>query len=68
MSYLPDPCPLPDKEKKRSLNARERLIYAPLSGVGGIVYDKDAVYIDLGGSHSHNQQEQVRDNEAYKNL
>jgi ribosome biogenesis protein BMS1 len=29
------------------------LVYAPFSGVGGIVYDKDAVYIELGGSHSH---------------
>ena len=51
---LPDPCELPDAQKKRrSLNERERLIYAPMSGVGGIVYDKDAVYLDLGGSHSH---------------
>ena len=40
MSLLPDPCPLPDKEKKRSLDERERLIYAPMAGVGGMVYDK----------------------------
>ena len=59
MSYLPDPCPLPEKEKKRSLNQKERLIYAPMSGVGGIVYDKDAVYIDLGGSHLLKHDEQV---------
>ncbi|KAK2565041.1 Ribosome biogenesis protein BMS1-like protein [Acropora cervicornis] len=52
ISLLPDPCPLPEEQKKRSLNERERLIYAPFSGVGGVVYDKDAVYIDLGGSHS----------------
>ncbi|XP_054717978.1 ribosome biogenesis protein BMS1 homolog isoform X2 [Uloborus diversus] len=45
--FLPDPCPLPDKNKKRSLNEKERLIYAPMCGVGGIVYDKDAVYIEL---------------------
>ena len=25
---------------------RERILYAPMSGAGGIVYDKDAVYID----------------------
>ena len=60
MSYLHDPCPLPDKERKRSLNQKERLIYAPMSGVGGIVYDKDAVYIDLGGSHTLKQDEHVR--------
>ena len=53
VSVLPDPCPLPEKAKKRSLNEKEKLIYAPMAGVGGIVYDKDAVYIDLGGSHAH---------------
>lgn len=55
VSFLPDPCPLPEQLKKRSLNAKERLIYAPMSGVGGVVYDKDAVYIDLGGSHHGNK-------------
>jgi ribosome biogenesis protein BMS1 len=56
VSFLPDPCPLPNSEKHhRTLDERERLIYAPFSGVGGIVYDKDAVYIELGGSHSHNK-------------
>lgn len=51
---MSDPCPLPDKEKKRTLDDRERLLYAPFSGVGGLVYDKDAVYIELGGGHSYN--------------
>ena len=37
---LLDPCPLPDKEKKRSLDKREHLIYAPMAGIGGVVYDK----------------------------
>jgi ribosome biogenesis protein BMS1 len=41
------------KQARRVLNEKERLLYAPFSGVGGIVYDKDAVYIELGGSHSH---------------
>ena len=53
VSYLSDPCPLPDKLKKRSLVDKEKLIYAPMSGVGGIIYDKDSIYIELGGSHSH---------------
>lgn len=57
MQFLPDPCPTPDREKRRSLSEKERMIYAPMSGVGGIVYDKDAVYIDLGGSHSHQKEE-----------
>ncbi|XP_072851145.2 ribosome biogenesis protein BMS1 homolog [Pogona vitticeps] len=63
VSFLPDPCALPDHQKKRSLNEKEKLIYAPLSGVGGLVYDKDAVYIDLGGSHAHQHaEEEVRPN------
>lgn len=35
IAALHDPCPLPDKQKKRSLNERERLMYAPMSGEGG---------------------------------
>ena len=57
VSFLPDPCPLPETLKKRALVEKERLIYAPFSGVGGIVYDKDAVYVELGGSHSHKEEE-----------
>uniref|UniRef100_A0A914XT40 Bms1-type G domain-containing protein n=1 Tax=Plectus sambesii TaxID=2011161 RepID=A0A914XT40_9BILA len=57
MTALSDPCPLPGESKKRSLNERERQIYAPFSGVGGIVYDKDAVYIDLGTSQSQKKKE-----------
>jgi len=53
ISFLPDPCPLPEGIKKRTLVEKDKTIYAPMSGVGGIVYDKDAVYIDLGGSHAH---------------
>ncbi|MGH0164922.1 UNVERIFIED_CONTAM: hypothetical protein FKN15_076902 [Acipenser sinensis] len=60
VSFLSDPCPLPDSLKKRALNERERLLYAPLSRVGGVVYDKDAVYIDLGGSHADKEQEEAR--------
>uniref|UniRef100_A0A0P4WGX0 Bms1-type G domain-containing protein n=1 Tax=Scylla olivacea TaxID=85551 RepID=A0A0P4WGX0_SCYOL len=59
ISFLPDPCPLPEHMKKRALNAKERLTYAPLSGVGGVVYDKDAVYIDLGGSHHGNKNKNI---------
>uniref|UniRef100_A0A8C9U349 BMS1 ribosome biogenesis factor n=1 Tax=Scleropages formosus TaxID=113540 RepID=A0A8C9U349_SCLFO len=51
VSFLPDPCPLPEEQKKRALNQKERLLYAPMAGVGGVVYDKDAVYIDLVSSH-----------------
>ncbi|XP_055006418.1 ribosome biogenesis protein BMS1 homolog [Boleophthalmus pectinirostris] len=60
VNFLPDPCSLPDAQKKRALNEKERLLYAPMAGVGGVVYDKDAVYVDLPASHVKQQQEEVR--------
>ncbi|XP_062298363.1 ribosome biogenesis protein BMS1 homolog isoform X2 [Scomber scombrus] len=60
VNFLPDPCPLPNAQKKRALNEKERLLYAPMAGVGGVVYDKDAVYIDLPANHVNQQQEEVR--------
>ncbi|ESO87420.1 hypothetical protein LOTGIDRAFT_166570 [Lottia gigantea] len=69
IQLIPDPCPTPDKIKKRSLNEKERMVYAPMAGVGGIVYDKDAVYIDIGGRHSYNLTEDSRpSNELVGNL
>ena len=58
MSLLDDPCPLPDHIKKRSLNEKERLIWAPMSGVGGFVYDKDGIHIDA--SHMKDRQVSFR--------
>lgn len=68
MSVLPDPCPLPTGEKKRNLMEKERLLYAPMSGVGGIVYDKDAVYIELQGSHSHKKEINTEQEEIVQDL
>jgi ribosome biogenesis protein BMS1 len=50
MSALPDPIPPPGRERelRRTLNDRERLLYAPMADIGSMVYDKDAVYIDCG--------------------
>ncbi|XP_023372946.1 ribosome biogenesis protein BMS1 homolog isoform X2 [Otolemur garnettii] len=59
VSFLPDPCALPEQQKKRCLNEKEKLVYAPLSGVGGVLYDKDAVYVDLGGSHGFQAADEV---------
>jgi ribosome biogenesis protein BMS1 len=47
VSALPDPCPLPDTVKRRSLDDRDRLIYAPMSDVGRLLYDKDAMYVNI---------------------
>ena len=44
---MPDPCPLPSMIQRRGLNEKERLLYAPMADVGGLLYDKDAVYIDV---------------------
>ncbi|KAL4698456.1 hypothetical protein H8959_011113 [Pygathrix nigripes] len=52
----PDPCAIPEQLKKRCLNKKEQLVYAPLSGVGRVLYDKDAVFVDLGGSHGFQAQ------------
>ncbi len=45
ITELDDPCPLPtsaaaNKDKKRTLKALERTIYAPMSDVSGIMFDK----------------------------
>ncbi len=48
ITILPDPCPIPDKTRKL-LSEKSKLIYAPQSDVSGILYDKDAVYINVPG-------------------
>ncbi|XP_075402896.1 ribosome biogenesis protein BMS1 homolog [Tenrec ecaudatus] len=60
ISFLQDPCALPEQQKKRCLTEKEKLIYAPFSGVGGVLYDKDAVYVDLGGSHVFQEPDEVK--------
>ncbi len=50
VSSLPDPCPTPQKQKqagRKRLGDREKRIYAPMSDVGGVLVDKDAVYINV---------------------
>ena len=59
VSPLPDPCPLPDKVRK-SLSEKQKYIYAPMSDVGGILYDKDAVYINVPGNFTKTDQGNVR--------
>ena len=58
VTQLNDPCPTPaavarergvenGKMRRRSLNDKQKMIYAPMSDVGGIMFDKDAVYINV---------------------
>lgn len=52
LTALADPCPLPttESEKKRRLAEKHKTIHAPMSDIGGIMYDKDAVYINVEGN------------------
>lgn len=34
--------------RRKRLDDKDKLIYAPMSDVGGVLMDKDAVYIDIG--------------------
>ena len=47
VTSLADPCPLPSAAKKKGLRDKEKLFYAPMSGLGDLLYDKDAVYINI---------------------
>lgn len=52
MSLLEDPCPPPltaegKKKAKRRLDERDKLIYAPMSDVGGVLYDRDATFVEI---------------------
>ncbi|KAN0071157.1 Protein of unknown function (DUF663) domain containing protein [Elaphomyces granulatus] len=54
---LPDPCPTPymdqqnakatGKGVRRRLGEKQKLLFAPMSDVGGVLVDRDAVYIDV---------------------
>ncbi|RMD41774.1 hypothetical protein DV735_g3344, partial [Chaetothyriales sp. CBS 134920] len=54
---LPDPCPTPfldqamakatGKAGRRRLGEKQKILFAPMSDVGGVLVDKDAVYIEL---------------------
>ena len=57
IEVLPDPCPTPfmdqvaaqtsSKSARRKLGEKQKLLFAPMSDVGGVLVDKDAVYIDV---------------------
>jgi hypothetical protein len=55
VTLLGDPCPLPDanSEKRRRLSEKQKLlVHAPMTDLGGVVYDKDAVWVNVPGSFS----------------
>lgn len=48
ITVLPDPCPIPDREREMKSLRKEALLFAPLANVGVVSFDNDAVYIDIG--------------------
>ncbi|GKY93258.1 hypothetical protein MPSEU_000293400 [Mayamaea pseudoterrestris] len=47
VTTLPDPCPLVEKDKERTSLSKRNLLFAPLSNVGAVAFDNDAIYIDI---------------------
>lgn len=49
---LADPCALPtlESERRRKMGEKSKLVHAPMSDVGGVMFDKDAVYVNVLGS------------------
>lgn len=55
---LQDPCPLPtvESERRRKLADKAKLVHAPMSDLGGISYDKDAVYVNVPGNFTRGEE------------
>lgn len=71
---LPDPCPTPfmdqqvakatGKTGRRKLGEKQKLLFAPMSDVGGVLVDKDAVYIDVKTSTFDRDEDREDDGEG----
>lgn len=67
---LPDPCPLPSRDKrKRKLDEQSKLLYAPMSDIGGLLFDKDAVYVNVddGKVNFTRRDDETRKFDEHKN-
>uniref|UniRef100_A0A6B2KX28 Bms1-type G domain-containing protein n=1 Tax=Arcella intermedia TaxID=1963864 RepID=A0A6B2KX28_9EUKA len=52
VSTLLDPCPFPpERGQRQRLREKDKLLYAPMSNVGELFFDRDAVYIDMDPNH-----------------
>ena len=68
---LPDPCPTPfmdqaiakttGKPGRRRLGEKQKVLFAPMSDAGGVLVDKDAVYIDIKTSNFDKDATQSED-------
>lgn len=52
--------------RRKRLDDKQKLIYAPMSDVGGLLMDKDAVFIDVGGKTGPNSMTAEEKDESDK--
>lgn len=52
-------------KRRKRLEDRQKIIYAPMSDVGGVLVDKDAVYIDMGAKESFVPGEEMGEGEKF---
>lgn len=70
VSLCSDPCELPDpndpkKSAGRKLDMRQQRVYAPFAGVGKMLFDKDAVYLDV--QNTNKKLEETDENAIQQN-
>ncbi|KAJ3850428.1 DUF663-domain-containing protein [Lentinula lateritia] len=66
-----DPVPIiekgGDEEKRRRMSEKRKLVvHAPMSDLGGVSFDKDAVYVNVKGSFTRREGEEVEEGEGEK--
>lgn len=49
--------------RRKRLEDKQKIIYAPMSDVGGVLVDKDAVYIDIGDKETFVKSEEMGEGE-----
>lgn len=67
---LPDPCPTPfmelavakatGKTARKRLGEKQKVLFAPMSDVGGVLVDKDAVYVDVRTTNFDRDGDEIR--------
>lgn len=53
------------RRRRKRLEDKQKIIYAPMSDVGGVLVDKDAVYIDVGDKESFVPGEEQGEGERF---
>lgn len=56
----------PRRRRRKRLEDKQKIIYAPMSDVGGVLMDRDAVYIDVGNKQAFNAEENEDKGEGEK--